>query len=261
MKTPAKDPRTPHTLRRTRRSHTRRGEPNTAVATPRAEILAAAARAIATHGYHGMSMRELARATGRALASFYSHYAAKEDVLFDLQRGAFETLISSLEGALGGAPDPVARLYVFVFNHVRYVAEHGAVMHVLVHEAGALPPARRRVVRALKERYFRIARAIVAELLGAGCGAPETRAKGAVDEPELERITYSIFGMLNWTYGWYDAGRHGDAHDVARTIHRIALCGLQARCPHRGVQDAMDRYLVTLSAPPLIDVDLGGRTP
>ena len=30
------------------------------------EILTAAARAFAEHGYHGMSMRDLARATGRA---------------------------------------------------------------------------------------------------------------------------------------------------------------------------------------------------
>ena len=34
------------------------------------EILAAAARAFAEHGYHGMSMRDLAKATGRGLASF-----------------------------------------------------------------------------------------------------------------------------------------------------------------------------------------------
>src|SRR3990172_9597465 len=105
----------------------------------RAEILEAAASAIAEHGYCGMTMRGLARKTGRALANFYNYFSSKEDLLFALQTDAFENLNTSLEKALSGIDDSVTRLYVFVFNHVRFVAEHRAVMCVLVHEASALP--------------------------------------------------------------------------------------------------------------------------
>jgi AcrR family transcriptional regulator len=207
----------------------------------RAEILAAAARAIAAHGYHGMSMRDLARATDRAIASFYSHFASKEDVLFALQTDAFETLIGSLQRALVGIESPVARLYGFVFNHVRYVVEHPDSMRVLIHEAAALPPLRRKAVRSLKERYFRIVQEIVRAIFA-----------GEGDAAEIERATYNIFGMLNWVYGWYRPERHGTAQDVARSIHRMALSGMIARAAHRPVQEAMDRHLLTLEAPPLI---------
>jgi len=61
----------------------------------REEILEAAASAIAAHGYHGMSMRDLAKATDRSLASFYNYFASKEDVLFALQSRAFENLIAT----------------------------------------------------------------------------------------------------------------------------------------------------------------------
>ncbi|OGA32869.1 MAG: hypothetical protein A3G80_05190 [Betaproteobacteria bacterium RIFCSPLOWO2_12_FULL_62_13b] len=200
---------------------------------PRAEILQAAAAAIAENGFHGMTMRGLARATGRGLASFYNYFSSKEDVLFSLQTDAFETLTGSLKAALENVDEPVERLYIFVLNHVRYLAEHRSVMRVLVHEASALPALRRKKVRLLKERYFQIVRDIVASILAAGCSSPGAHGAAGLDPAEVERVTYSVFGMLNWSYGWYDPQHHGTPQDVARTIHAVAVCGLVARCPHR----------------------------
>ena len=59
------------------------------------EILEAAAAAIARDGFHGMSMRALAKATGRGLASFYTYFDSKESVLFAIQSQAFEALVES----------------------------------------------------------------------------------------------------------------------------------------------------------------------
>jgi TetR/AcrR family transcriptional regulator len=208
---------------------------------PRAEILEAAAAAIAENGFHGMTMRGLARATGRGLASFYNYFPSKEDVLFSLQTGAFETLTSTLEAALEHVEEPVERLHVFVLNHVRYLAEHRSVMRVLVHEASALPARRRKKVRLLKEGYFHIVRDIVASIVAAGCGSPGAGGTASLDAAEVERVTYSVFGMLNWSYGWYDPQRHGTPEDVARTIHAVAVCGLVTRCPQRPAAGAFSR--------------------
>ncbi len=220
--------------------------------TTRIEILEAAAKAIAEHGYHGMTMRALARATDQALANLYNYFPSKEELLFALQADAFETLIATMERSLAGVDDPVARLYVFIFNHVRYVAERRSVMRILVHEAAALPPNRRRAVRILKERYFRTARDITASILSNGCTQVDGGDSAEPDEAELERATYSLFGMLNWSYGWYDPKRHGTAADVAGTMHAIALCGLVAHCPHRAVQRSTERRLSAIVSPPLI---------
>jgi AcrR family transcriptional regulator len=232
-------------------------------ARSRKEIIEAAARAIAEHGYHGMSMRALARATDRSLAGFYNYFASKDDVLFALQKEAFETLVASTRQALSEVRDAAARLYVFIHNHVRYFAEHPEVMRVLVHEAAALPPSRRRVVRALKEQYFEIGREIVRLVVDEGCGDGRAVPRGAVDDAELERATYNLFGMMNWVYAWYDPKQHGPPSDVARTIHRITLCGLVARCPYTRLQDTLDERLAGVISPPLIGaaaVGAGGRT-
>ncbi|MDD5177288.1 MAG: TetR/AcrR family transcriptional regulator [Sterolibacterium sp.] len=218
----------------------------------RAEILDAAAAAIAEHGFHGMTMRGLSRATGRGLASFYNYFSSKEDLLFSLQTDAFETMTSSVKAALEGIEEHVERLYVFVLNHLRYSAEHRSVMRVLVHEASALPAGRRKTVRLLKEGYFNICRNIVADILAAGCNSPGAEGTASLDPAEVERVTYSVFGMLNWSYGWYDPKQHGTPQDVARTIHALAVCGLVARCPNRLAQGNLERYLGAIAPPPLV---------
>lgn len=224
----------------------------------RDRILIAAAGAIAAHGYHGMSMRELARASETSLSNLYNYFPSKEEILFALQRDSFEVLITSVGEALEGIEAPDARLYVFISHHVRYFVEHPDVMRVLVHEAASLPAERRQLVRDAKERYFRIAREIVEAVRRQGCGPVEataSRAERDGDESDaagLDRLTYSLFGMLNWIYGWYDPERHGDAQALSRTIHEIALCGMVARCPFREVQEAMDSHLEGFETPPLL---------
>lgn len=215
----------------------------------RGRILHAAAGLIATADFHGMSMRNLARAAGTSLANVYNYFTSKEDILFALQKEAFEALVAATEDALADVDDPVGRLYGFISNHVRYFTQHPDVMRTLVHEAATLPPERRRLVRSLKERYFTIARDIVGVLIAQGCGAG---GRPIADEAELDRVTYSLFGMLNWIYGWYQPEVHGTPRELARTIHELALCGLVARCPYRQIQDSMDAHLATVEPPPLV---------
>ena len=207
----------------------------------RAEVLQGAATPIARHGYHGMSMRDLAKATGKSLASFYHLFESKEEILFEIQAQAFARLISTAERALVEVRDPAGSLQIFVLNHVRYFAEQPDVMRVLVHEAAALPRPRRVLIRELKQRYFEIARGIVRALVVQD-----------VDALELERITYSVFGMLNWIYGWYEPARHGPPEQLARTIQQLALNGIVAPGPSDASWDTVVSTLDGIQRLPLL---------
>lgn len=186
----------------------------------KAEILQAAARVIAKHGFHGMSMRRLARATNKGLATYYNYFGSKEEVLFELQRQAFTTLIRSAGEALASVHEPADRLHGFISSHIRYFVAHPDIMQILVHEAATLPPKLRKEIRILKEQYFRIGREVVRQVLN-------RYNRGDTGEPEIERAAYGIFGMLNWVYGWYEPSRHGTFEDVTRTMHRVSLHGLK----------------------------------
>ncbi len=178
-------------------------------------------------------MRDLSRASGQGLASLYVHFSSKEDILFALQSEAFDALIASAERAIAGENDPAARLHAFILSHVRFFTAHPDLMRTLVQEAAALPVEKRARIRERKEHYFETARKLIAVIVEFGCGQPGARARSENDEGELERATYALFGMLNWIYGWYEPNRPGPPELLARTLQRIALCGLVARCPFR----------------------------
>lgn len=224
----------------------------------RADVLRGAVTSIARYGYHGMSMRDLAKTTGKSLASFYHLFRSKQDILFEIQSQAFEQLVATAELALAEVGDPRGRLQIFVLNHVRYFAEQPDVMRVLVHEAAALPRPHRTQIRALKQRYFEIARDVVRTVLERDSGS-----SGAVDALELERITYCIFGMLNWIYGWYEPARHGSPEQLARTIQHLALRGTVPPSPEPRVDASGDASWDTIASaldgierPPLLRTSL-----
>jgi hypothetical protein len=134
-----------------------------------------------------------------------------------MQREAFDALIARARAAVDGAgASPAARLRAFLRNHVGYFAEHPDLMRVLVHEAAALPERSRAHIRRRKERYFELARALVAEVMH---GRPAA---------DVERATYCAFGMLNWTYAWYQPAQHGSPDELSDTIFNILSSGLPA---------------------------------
>jgi len=227
--------------------HARKPRPDSA--RKRLSILDAAARAIARRGFHGMSMRELAERTGQSPATFYNYFSSKEEVLLDIQSSAFTTMIAAAEDALCGLSLPRDRLFAFIYQHARYVADHPEVMRVLVNEAGTLPPPERAAIRGLKERYYDIGRDIVADL-AASTGV-------AADAGELERLTYGVFGMLNWIYGWYDPARHGSPCMVARSLHRLVLGGMTAPVPAALDREssALERRLALSDPLPLLGTE------
>ena len=202
----------------------------------KAELLAAAARAFAEHGYHGMSMRDLGKLTRRSPATLYNYVESKEELLYLIQRDAFEEMLNTSETALEGVIDAEDRLHAFVLGHVSFFADRQYLMRVLIHEAAALPPARRAEIRELKERYFHLAEGIVGEVA-------QSRNGSELPPLDVERNTYCLFGMLNWTYGWYEPIRHGTPEELAATIERVAAAGVAAGVsrPRRDREERSER--------------------
>ena len=142
--------------------------------------------------------------------------------------------MQSATAAVAQGTSPVDKLYAFIQQHVQYVASHHAIMQVLVQEAHALPPKQRAAVRLVKERYYSIGRDVVAAVLEESACAPNkagAHKAAGVDPLETDRQTYAMFGMINWTYGWYRPSVHGTPQQLAHTLHRLLLCGLRPDCP------------------------------
>ena len=73
----------------------------------RAQILEAALGCLASAGYHGTTMDDLARAAGLSKGSLYWHFSSKEEVLVALFRGFTERFFEAWAPERRGAEPPL----------------------------------------------------------------------------------------------------------------------------------------------------------
>ena len=178
-------------------------------------LLSSAARVFAQRGYHRTSMRDLARASGISLAGVYYYVQSKEELLFLIQSRNFEAVIEGMRQALAGVTDPVDRLARFIDNHLDYFAAHMAEMKVLSHEAGALTGEFLQRVNDMKREYTRALMDILAEIEKTHGPAHVNRRVAA----------YSLFGMMNWIYNWYDPLGDVGVELLSQNVCRLFLGG------------------------------------
>ena len=90
----------------------------------RAEILAAAERIFVEHGYEGATIRKIADEVGLSSTALYMHFSEKGEILQEICRQAFESLLTANRAAVAEAGSPedkmrkMMRAYVdFGFNN------------------------------------------------------------------------------------------------------------------------------------------------
>ena len=181
----------------------------------RDNLLAVAARVFAARGFDRTSMRDLSRDASMSLAGMYYYVKGKEDLLLQIQRGCFEQVRRGAREALAGQTVPEERLAAFIRHHVTFFATHMAEMKVLAHEAESLSGAALAEVHQLKRAYVDLLVELLADLDG----------RGAAEATGRQVAAYTLFGMMNWIYTWYDPQGPVGVAELADTITRLFLNG------------------------------------
>jgi len=179
-------------------------------------ILRSAARIFADKSYHSTSMRDISRATNVSLAGLYHYCKSKEELLFLIQDNCFGRVLERLEERLVEVTDPVAKLRIFIENHLSFFAANMAEMKVLSHEAESLQGELHAHVSGRKDKYTKLATRILREV----------HDQGDIKHPvNLTVATYALFGMMNWIYNWYDPKGKLKVHDLAQNLTQLFLEG------------------------------------
>jgi TetR/AcrR family transcriptional regulator, cholesterol catabolism regulator len=201
-----------------------------------ARILRIAAGEIAQRGFHNTGIRDISRATGVSIAGLYYYFSSKEELLFLIQHHCFGTVLDNLERLLGEERDPRARLRLLIGNHLRFFVANMEEMKVLSHEATTLTGEYRTKVNGQKRRYTELCLQIMEQLqprdgakqergslTGRTTASGREAARGRGVSPRT--ATFALFGMMNWTYNWYDPARDAAADDLAEQMTQLFLQG------------------------------------
>lgn len=191
--------------------------PKTAHQAKLSQLLGVAARLIAKEGYQKASIRKVAAAAGLSIATPYHYFRKKEELLFQIQYHAFDSLVRGLRTCLKDENSPERKLYLMIENHVEYFLEHMDELKVCSKELESLSGTYYQKVLARRREYFEMTLEIVEEL------------KRCSRNPAIDSrlATLSLFGMLNWIYMWYRPSRD-NSKKIAEQMHRLILSGVGA---------------------------------
>lgn len=175
----------------------------------RDDVVAAAGRLFAAHGYEGTSMRELGKELGLLGSSIYSHVAGKQDLLVAVVEEGAELFQRSASAALDADGSAADRLRVFLAGHVDVVLDHLDVSRTFLNEARSLEPEYRdRILRA-RNTYEGALRRILAD------GVRDGSFRADLD-PTLAGIF--ILSILNAVDRWYRPNGKLDRSGLVRAV-------------------------------------------
>ncbi len=180
------------------------------------EILKSSAKIFAAKGFHRTSIRDIARATRMSLAGLYYYFRTKEELLFLIQEQCFVTLLQRWGKTADPKADVRARISIFVANHLGFFLHNMYEMKVMAHEDESLTGELQEKMLVLKRRYVKILTDLVEEL---------QKHEGGRNL-DLRAATFSLFGMMNWIYTWYNAKRDLPLPQLIEQMMRMYFFGI-----------------------------------
>jgi AcrR family transcriptional regulator len=183
----------------------------------REDVVTAAGRLFSTRGYHGTSMRDLARELGLIGSSLYSHIDSKADLLVEVVERGAALFHESADRATASEGDGLARLRALVAGHVDVVLDHPDEVRTFLYEANALDEGHRTRVLAARNNYEEAFRKVLR------AGAEDGSLRSDLD-PALAAII--LLSILNALERWYSPNGRLSRDELVRGILAFGVEGI-----------------------------------
>ena len=144
-------------------------------------------------GYHGTTMRQIAAASGVRAGSVYNHFENKEDLLYRIAYDTMEEMVDGAAIAVQDSDSAADRLRAFIEFHVTYCIERRFQARVADDFLHVLAPEPRRSVVALRDKYERILRQILADGV----------AQEGWEIPDIAVVSFAFVTMITDVRLWY----------------------------------------------------------
>ncbi|MDE2120844.1 MAG: TetR family transcriptional regulator [Betaproteobacteria bacterium] len=181
----------------------------------RALILAQAARLFALQGFMATSMNQVAEACGLSKAALYHYFRDKYALAAHIAETHVRQLLDVVVRVQAACDDPQRLLPALIEQFVREYASAQDAHRVLTEDVRFLAEDdRQRILEVEREVVERFAQAMYAM-------RPQLRER-QVDKA----LAMLLFGMINWLFTWFKAGRGLDYEQLAPMVADLFLHGM-----------------------------------
>jgi AcrR family transcriptional regulator len=174
-----------------------------------------ATEVFARQGYHGASLRQIAKASEITLGTLYHYYPSKQDLLAELMSDALQPLIESgrsVRSELAG--NPRRQLFEAVRRFVLITLAAPQLAIIADVELRSLTGENATRAVAMRDEYEEIIRSIVDD------GVESGAFRAAND---VKMVTFAVLAISNQPAHWFSANGELSADDVAEAQATLAL--------------------------------------
>ena len=176
-----------------------------------------AARLFNKKGYLETSMDEISNASGLSKGGVYHYFPSKNDILYFILMNYMGLILKNLEKDLKRIEGSFEKLQFVISRHIELFTKNVPESKILLHEAYFLPTKYLRTVAEKERKYFRLIADVLSGLLGR-----------RVSTGQLTVITFTLLGMCNWIYSWYNPKGPIKPKELSDIISCIFFKGISA---------------------------------
>jgi AcrR family transcriptional regulator len=207
------------------------------------EIVDRAAELFDKHGYHNVTMEDIADAVGVRKPTLYYYVKSRDQILFLIHQEFMDLVIERDEVRKRSALPPSETILEIMSDILELMATHRGHVRVFFEHYRELPKRFQAAIHRKRDYYERV----VEDVIRAGVASGEFRAV----EPRL--ATLALFGMCNWAYQWYRREGALGTREIASAFWKILLGGISSGTPaqrQRPSTTKMDRAFAPSVGPP-----------
>jgi AcrR family transcriptional regulator len=179
-------------------------------------IAKVAATLFSTKGYVDTSVDDIAAAAKVTKGGVYHYFRSKTEILYFICSAYVDLDLENLEKSLSDIEGSVEKIRFIINRHIDHYVRHEHAAKTLLNEAYCLPPKYFYQVKSKEKHYFRIVAGVLSEYLGA-----------SADKATLTALAFTMFGMMNWIYSWYDPRKTLQPTDLSILIFEIFVKGVK----------------------------------
>lgn len=183
-----------------------------------ASILDNTAALFADRGYAATSIGDIAQACDCSKSRLYHYFESKEGILAKMLTEHIDQLLDGCHETLATYPDPIERFRVLVKFFMEIYAVSSSKHVVLLTCIRFLPDETREIVLRKERELVTFIRDSIARI----------RPDIAKNKHLAHVDTMLFFGMINWTYTWYDADGQISPDELAERAVDLFLGGYRA---------------------------------
>jgi AcrR family transcriptional regulator len=161
-------------------------------------------------GFASATLTDVSRAVGISKAGIYHYFSTKEELLFYVINRYMDLVLHRLKEELEAVPAP-ERVRFFVNRHIDLYKSNTHESYVILHEIKNLPPKYWEITRSKMKEYHKILIFAIGGLEG----------WSDIDPEKMKISAYTLLGMCNWIYWWYNSNGRVSPTELSDIIVRI----------------------------------------